>query len=183
MGKVDLPLRGINLESTTPPDKNSGHPNRCPEFLVGEGGFEPPKSLTTDLQSAPFGHSGIPPYSVFEYLPLDSPTNLLVLARRPSEAVAERKGERRERRAVFRASGKRNTASVLRRGAGRRTRTPDLLITNQLLYQLSYTSIATARMIIAEGVKKVNCFSKYFRRDFTPPHLHSPAASAAHNTQ
>ena len=31
-------------------------------FLVGEGGFEPPKSLTTDLQSAPFGHSGIPPY-------------------------------------------------------------------------------------------------------------------------
>jgi hypothetical protein len=29
--------------------------------LVGEGGFEPPKSLTTDLQSAPFGHSGILP--------------------------------------------------------------------------------------------------------------------------
>ena len=31
-------------------------------------------------------------------------------------------------------------------GAGRRTRTPDLLITNQLLYQLSYTSISTARL-------------------------------------
>ncbi len=31
-------------------------------ILVGEGGFGPPKSLTTDLQSAPFGHSGIPPY-------------------------------------------------------------------------------------------------------------------------
>ena len=30
-------------------------------FLVGEGGFEPPKALLTDLQSAPFGHSGIPP--------------------------------------------------------------------------------------------------------------------------
>ena len=30
-------------------------------FLVGEGGFEPPKSVTTDLQSAPFGHSGTPP--------------------------------------------------------------------------------------------------------------------------
>ncbi len=30
-------------------------------FLVGEGGFEPPKSETTDLQSAPFGRSGIPP--------------------------------------------------------------------------------------------------------------------------
>ena len=65
-------------------------------FLVGEGGFEPPKSLTTDLQSAPFGHSGIPPYAI-----------------------------------------------VLKNGgAGRRTRTPDLLITNQLLYQLSYTSIS-----------------------------------------
>ena len=32
--------------------------------MVGEGGFEPPKSLTTDLQSAPFGHSGILPYSL-----------------------------------------------------------------------------------------------------------------------
>ena len=28
-------------------------------------------------------------------------------------------------------------------GAGGRTRTPDLLITNQLLYQLSYTSVST----------------------------------------
>ena len=33
-------------------------------FVVEEDGFEPSKSLTTDLQSAPFGHSGIPPYSV-----------------------------------------------------------------------------------------------------------------------
>ena len=30
-------------------------------FLVGDGGFGPPKSVTTDLQSAPFGRSGIPP--------------------------------------------------------------------------------------------------------------------------
>ena len=54
-----------------------------------EGGFEPPKSVTTDLQSAPFGRSGTPPYEI---------------------------------------------------GAGGRIRTPDLLITNQLLYRLSYTS-------------------------------------------
>ena len=60
--------------------------------MVEEGGFEPPKSLTTDLQSVPFGHSGTLPYS------------------------------------------------LLKSGAGGRTRTPDLLITNQLLYQLSYTS-------------------------------------------
>ena len=31
---------------------------------MGEGGFEPPKALPADLQSVPFGHSGIPPYSV-----------------------------------------------------------------------------------------------------------------------
>ena len=30
-------------------------------FLVGEGGFEPPKLEATDLQSAPFGHSGTLP--------------------------------------------------------------------------------------------------------------------------
>ena len=31
-------------------------------LLVEEGGFEPPKRNATDLQSAPFGHSGTPPY-------------------------------------------------------------------------------------------------------------------------
>ena len=31
-------------------------------------------------------------------------------------------------------------------GAGRRTRTPDLLITNQLLYQLSYTGRCSAHV-------------------------------------
>ena len=30
--------------------------------VVGEAGFGPAKSVTTDLQSAPFGRSGIPPY-------------------------------------------------------------------------------------------------------------------------
>ena len=32
-------------------------------FLVEDGGFEPPKAMLTDLQSAPFGHSGNPPYN------------------------------------------------------------------------------------------------------------------------
>ena len=58
-------------------------------LFVGKDGFEPPKASPADLQSVPFGHSGIPPCSI---------------------------------------------------GAGGRTRTPDLLITNQLLYRLSYTS-------------------------------------------
>ena len=69
--------------------------------LVGAGGFEPPKSSTTDLQSAPFGHSGTLPYLLFLLKEV---------------------------------------------GAGRRTRTPDLLITNQLLYQLSYTSIISSEL-------------------------------------
>ena len=32
----------------------------CFEKMVEGGGFEPPKAQLTDLQSAPFGHSGIP---------------------------------------------------------------------------------------------------------------------------
>ena len=62
---------------------------------VGRGGFEPPKRVAADLQSAPFGHSGTYPYDI----PLDP------------------KG-----------------------GAGDGTRTRNLLITNQLLCQLSYAS-------------------------------------------
>ena len=30
--------------------------------LVEDGGFEPPKAMLTDLQSAPFGRSGNPPF-------------------------------------------------------------------------------------------------------------------------
>ncbi len=30
--------------------------------MVEESGFEPLKQLATDLQSAPFGHLGTPPY-------------------------------------------------------------------------------------------------------------------------
>ena len=69
--------------------RKTATPDGVTVFLVEEGGFEPPKSVTTDLQSAPFGRSGTPPYEL---------------------------------------------------GAGGRIRTPDLLITNQLLYRLSYTS-------------------------------------------
>ena len=69
--------------------------------MVEEGGFEPPKSMTADLQSAPFGRSGTLPNIQLRYL------------------VG---------------------------GAGGRTRTPDLLITNQLLYQLSYTGRCSAHV-------------------------------------
>ena len=40
--------------------------------VVGEGGFEPPKAEPADLQSVPFGHSGIPPYCPFKLVePVD----------------------------------------------------------------------------------------------------------------
>ena len=42
--------------------KNKEHTVRIFLVLVEEGGFEPPKSLTADLQSAPFGRSGTLPY-------------------------------------------------------------------------------------------------------------------------
>ena len=84
---------------------------------MGEGGFAPPKALLTDLQSAPFGHSGIPPYLL----------------------------------RLFRLVG-----------AGRRTRTPDLLITNQLLYQLSYTSGSTSMDIIPRMREMSSVFLKKF---------------------
>ncbi len=51
-------------------------------------------------------------------------------------------------------------------GAGRRTRTPDLLITNQLLYQLSYTSIAATEIILTETLGFVKSQFVFFRRNF-----------------
>ena len=40
------------------------YPVRILEFLVGAGGFEPPKLKAADLQSVPIGHSGTRPDSV-----------------------------------------------------------------------------------------------------------------------
>ena len=61
--------------------------------VMDGGGFEPPKRVAADLQSVPFGHSGIRPY-------------LYII--------------------------------VISRKADDRTRTDNLLITNQLLCQLSH---------------------------------------------
>ena len=66
---------------------------------MGEGGFEPPKAVLADLQSVPFGLSGIPP-------------NLLS-----------------------------SSLLLIRVKADNRTRTDNLLITNQLLCQLSHIGI------------------------------------------
>ena len=83
-----------------------------PCLLVEGGGFEPPKVEPADLQSAPFGHSGTPPKIKPRILREHSTTV------NRNDLIRHKKN-----------------------GAGGRNRTPDLLITNQLLYQLSYTSI------------------------------------------
>ena len=98
----------IISEDVVKRNKNTDRPDGQSVFLVGDGGFEPPKALPADLQSVPFGHSGNPPYKAYSI------------------------------------------------GAGGRIRTPDLLITNQLLYQLSYTSISPANRIITEVSRIVN---------------------------
>ena len=73
-------------ESNYPLKQKNRHPLRMSVFLVGDAGFGPAKSLTTDLQSAPFGRSGNPPFKMLQEF-----------------------------------------------GAGERSRTINLLITNQLL--------------------------------------------------
>ena len=49
-------------------------------------------------------------------------------------------------------------------GAGRRTRTPDLLITNQLLYQLSYTGGSTEREYYTTGREKVKHYFYFLQK-------------------
>jgi len=64
------PLRGANLCSVRllPPGGLSSLPCHSRTWhrqlnLVEGGGFEPPKAVPADLQSAPFGRSGTPPFS------------------------------------------------------------------------------------------------------------------------
>ena len=51
-------------------------------------------------------------------------------------------------------------------GAGRRTRTPDLLITNQLLYQLSYTSNSSSEANYRRRCSKSQALFSFFKKLF-----------------
>ncbi len=51
-------------------------------------------------------------------------------------------------------SGTQPTATIKRNGAGRETRTPDPLITNQMLYQLSYTGNKSVAIIHYDFVQE-----------------------------
>ena len=59
--------------------KNRQTPEGFACFLVGEDGFEPSKLEATDLQSAPFGHSGTPPYEIVELVDGFEPPTLSLI--------------------------------------------------------------------------------------------------------
>ena len=121
-----------------------------------EGGFEPPKAKPADLQSVPFGHLGTPPYE------LDG------VPAKPSAAGFVGKGDA-VKRPGFRRSRKQGMCNLHRRGgAGGRIRTPDLLITNQLLYQLSYTSSSSNRDYNSRCVPFCQHFFRFLLKKFCP---------------
>ena len=62
LGKIIAALRGRYFLLSQIKQKLQ-YPVRILEFLVGAGGFEPPKLKAADLQSVPIGHSGTRPYS------------------------------------------------------------------------------------------------------------------------
>ena len=119
------------------------HPAFRLDVLVGEGGFEPPKSLTADLQSVPFGHSGIPPYSLC-CTHFETQRSGFKMKRRKAIADME----------LFASAESGMEQASFDGGAGRRIRTPDLLITNQLLYRLSYTSNSNSKADYRRSVSK-----------------------------
>ena len=67
------------------------------------------------------------------------------------------------------------------RGAGRRTRTPDLLVTNQLLYLLSYTGVCALRGVTksTQGLKEVStlCLSRMVEQAGLEPATQFPLAN------
>ena len=56
-------MKLLSLEPESSASANSAIPAK--KKMVGGDGFEPSKSVTADLQSAPFGHSGTRPYMKF----------------------------------------------------------------------------------------------------------------------
>ncbi len=128
-----IPQSAFRIPQSASPIPQS--PIRIPQSkMVEGGGFEPPKASPADLQSAPFDHSGTPPNQssiINSRQSGEKKTGLhkLTSMTRPKTSLVS------NRHIIFLAS-----LLPTNDGAGEGTRTPDLLITNQLLYQLSYAS-------------------------------------------
>jgi len=102
---------------------------RLAPHLVEGVGFEPTKAKPSDLQSDPFGRSGTPP--IYE--------GRIVLKHQCIVNFLNQQARRSKLHKTKVVAG----SLLLNTGAGDRNRTRGLLITNQLLYQLSYASQQT----------------------------------------
>ena len=92
--------------------------------MVEGGGFEPPKAMPTDLQSVPFDRSGTPPHLRVRGL-------VRVAPRHRSTRIAT--SRLRQAPAIHKTIGGLPLS-------WRRDSNPQPLITNEMLYQLSYAS-------------------------------------------
>ena len=97
------------------------------------GGFEPPKQIAADLQSVPFGHSGIHPYGI-----------------------------------VFHK-------------ADDRTRTDNLLITNQLLCQLSHIGVTFKTVFTRNGAYRARTYDPLLVRQMLSQLSYDPIKHAIYN--
>ena len=104
--------------------------------MVEGAGFEPAKASPADLQSAPFNNSGTPPYRMCDAGNGEAFANLKPLVYLNFQPLI----------------------AYFSTGAGDGTRTRNLLITSQLLCQLSYAGADTS-IIISDNRDAVNHFS------------------------
>ena len=111
------------------------------------GGFEPPKASPTDLQSVPFDRSGTPPNAIIDHGGLRSADGVKLNPKSdspgPTLSNYMKNGKQIPLQAIRAVDVAEGPKSKFYHGASGGTRTHGLLITNQLLYQLSYAGCTT----------------------------------------
>ena len=143
------------------------------------GGFEPPKAEPSDLQSDPFGHSGTPPRErscVFSSSAM--PLSTIIT---PECLIFRAPAMLKTRDKTAKKTPERLTPGSLN-GAGTKSRTRDLLITSQLLYQLSYTG-KKADMPAKTGAHSIGIGvpgAMWLNRNSGTPREHGNASSLRH---
>ncbi len=65
--------------------------------------------------------------------------------------------------------------TLILRGAGTRARTVDLLITNQLLYQLSYTGVTSCKHFVYSALRRAAIPFRRGEKGHCIPSLYPPA--------
>ena len=131
--------------------------------VVGREGFEPSKAVPSDLQSDPFGHSGTSPDAGARPWTRRTPSLMLSVQARGAGCGCARPGTTAPDVHLVTCIAMEQTAQarLLNRtslrapyGASGGTRTPDRLITNQVLYQLSYTGFRVQLSVDRTGSRR-----------------------------